>query len=497
MKFIDYIRTSLKNMFRQKLRTFLTILAITVGSLSIILMFSIIIGIRQSLVDSFKHMGAFNLVTVSRDPNSADSDNANLLNNGNTGVDDEGKKIDDATLTLIKRIPNVIDATPTLAPWTKTIHLEGQDKKLWSNIMAYQPESNVLNLPLLAGRNLTSSDMDKIVVGTRFLETYGYMGKPDQIIGKKVALNMEFGPNDGPDWGPQPPKPNWSNSDKKEDNGGRKVEIQAEIVGVADNRNMSDDQNYINIAWAKKLMTIVNWEYDDVGRQDCEKRFEQQSQEAKKNGQPFNGQSNCDKSGTFVLRQNQFDNRLQKEGYGSIIVKVDKVENVQKVAEEIQKIGYGATTAENMINQMNKIFGMISALLAVIGGISLFVAAIGIINTMVMAGYERIKEIGVMRACGATKRVIRLLFTLEAAMLGFWGGIFGFLICLGLGAIVKILINKFGAILGNIPVDHLGEFPIWLILAVVGFTTFVGLISGLYPAIRAARLNPVDALRYE
>ena len=140
---------------------------------------------------------------------------------------------------------------------------------------------------------------------------------------------------------------------------------------------------------------------------------------------------------------------------------------------------------------------MVSIVLGIICGISLFVAAIGIINTMVMATYERIREIGVMRACGATRSMIRQMFTFEAAMLGFWGGVFGLVICIGLTSAAKFIIARTGGSTGNIPIEKLGNYPIWLIVSVIAFTTLVGMLSGLGPAVRASRLNPVDALRYE
>jgi putative ABC transport system permease protein len=178
-------------------------------------------------------------------------------------------------------------------------------------------------------------------------------------------------------------------------------------------------------------------------------------------------------------------------------LKVDDTKNVTEVAKAVESLGYGATTAENMIAQMNRIFLLLTVVLGAIGGISLFVAAIGIINTMIMATYERTREIGVMRACGATRATILALFSFEAAMLGFFGGVFGTIISMSLGALARILVTKFGASFGNIPIDQIGSFPIWLVAGVLLFTTLIGVLSGLYPAIRASRLNPVDALRYE
>lgn len=201
-----------------------------------------------------------------------------------------------------------------------------------------------------------------------------------------------------------------------------------------------------------------------------------------------------DQSKYLILKK---DDNFTQQGYSSVVLKADDKTNISLVAKDIQKLGYGANTAEAMIAQINKIFLLVGVGLGLFGGIALFVASIGIINTMIMATYERTREIGVMRACGATRATIRRLFTFEAALLGFWGGAFGLIICIALTQIAKLLVTKYGANLGNIPVDKIGSFPIWLVLIIIGFTTFLGMLSGLYPAIKAARLNPVDALRYE
>jgi ABC-type antimicrobial peptide transport system permease subunit len=505
MRFADYYLLAIKNLSRQKARTFLTIVAITIGSLSVILMASLIISVRQSLINSFKKMGAFNLVTVTRDPNT--SDNSQLISSGNNDpTSGEGKIIDDKTLTALKTIPNVADATPILSVWVKTIRLDGQTKKMWSNLIGYQPETSVFDLPLLAGGSLTMSDMDKIVVGAKFTETYGFTGHPQDLIGKKVILNYDSGGGTAPDWGNPPEKPpnnagkEWYDSQSKK--GG---EITAEIIGVADNKTMDDSQNYISLAWARRLMTQVHWEWDDTARKACEennqKLQEANNQKMKETNslkdKAVKSNLNLPDCSSLTTEKLVKEDNFSKSGYGSIILKVDNTANIKSVAGAAAKLGYGVTTAENMISQINRMLAIIGLVLGLIGGISLFVAAIGIINTMIMATYERIREIGVMRACGATRGTILFLFSIEAALLGFWGGVFGMTISYVLGLIARILVQKFGASLGNIPIDQIGTFPLWLIGGVITFTTLIGIISGLYPAIRASRLNPVDALRYE
>jgi putative ABC transport system permease protein len=190
------------------------------------------------------------------------------------------------------------------------------------------------------------------------------------------------------------------------------------------------------------------------------------------------------------------DENFKNSGYGTLMLKADNTKNVAAIAEEIKKHGYGVTTAQDMLDKIGQIFTMLGLLAGVIGGISLFVAAIGIINTMIMATYERTREIGVMRACGAKKSTIRRLFTFEAGLLGFWGGVIGLFFSFLLSIVGNIIADRI-ATSQNLPIKGIITFPLWLIIGVIAFTTIIGLLAGLYPANRAARLDPVEALRYE
>lgn len=486
MKFFDYFRLALKNLYRQKLRTFLTISAITVGSFSLILMISLLNGIRQSLLDVFDSMDAFSLVTVMPDPDATNS-GGGLFSGGNGEPVDEDKKLDDAVLETLRALPNVIDATPVSSGlWVSSMSLEGESKKMWPNLFAYDPETNVFQTPLQVGRKLTADDMDKVIVGSRFVKTYGYTDHPEDIIGKKVVLVMKNGGGSAPDWGAEPEQPPLD-ADKAwwEEHANDEIIITAEIIGVAQNSAFDDSQNYINIAWARRLMTQVRWEWDDAERKACE--------DSNQNNKSWGTWTDCNALGGLKLVR---DDQFLKQGYSTIMLKADDPKNLSQISAAVTKLGYGTSTAEDMVEEMNNIFLGIGTILSVIGGISLFVAAIGIINTMVMATYERTREIGVMRACGATRATIRRIFSFEAALLGLLGGMFGLLLSMLLGRIGLRIADSYASDI-PFPTDNIIEFPWWLVAGVLLFTTLVGFFSGLYPAIRAARLNPVDALRYE
>jgi putative ABC transport system permease protein len=179
----------------------------------------------------------------------------------------------------------------------------------------------------------------------------------------------------------------------------------------------------------------------------------------------------------------------------TVQLKAASVGEVTAVAEAVEAMGFNALTSDDILAEINSVFNVIQVGLSAFGIIALVVAAIGIINTLLMAIHERTREIGVMKAVGATRSHIRMLFTTEGAVLGFLGGAVGG----ALAFIVGQALNIIGArtFLSDFPGFTLSAFNWWLIPGVVGLTTAIALLAGLYPANRAARLDPVEALRYE
>jgi putative ABC transport system permease protein len=193
-----------------------------------------------------------------------------------------------------------------------------------------------------------------------------------------------------------------------------------------------------------------------------------------------------------------------KDGYDRVIVQATDSKQVQAIQAEIRERGFSAFSALDTVRQINSFFGILQAVLGGIGAIALLVAALGIVNTLSMAILERTREIGLMKAVGARNRDVMVIFLGEAACIGLLGGLVG----AGLGwalsqaadVVIRSLVqqssNGGDGIFG--PGDSTIVFtPLWLPLFAIAFATIIGLVSGVYPALRAATLDPLRALKYE
>jgi putative ABC transport system permease protein len=167
-------------------------------------------------------------------------------------------------------------------------------------------------------------------------------------------------------------------------------------------------------------------------------------------------------------------------------------QNIEKELEDFHKEKvFVAYTTEQLIEQINSVFGILSFVLVGIAGISLVVAGFGILNTMLMSVVERTREIGIMKAIGATNHIVLSMFLVESAIVGIIGGAVGVIVGYALSFTLSNIAVNFLGIKLLISIDP------FLIAFVLGFAAFVGILSGTYPAYRAAKLDPVEALRYE
>lgn len=190
-------------------------------------------------------------------------------------------------------------------------------------------------------------------------------------------------------------------------------------------------------------------------------------------------------------------NLLEREGYDMVTIRAADVNQAHALAPRLKKEGFQVQSLETFIEVANRIVTAITVMFTLIGSIALLVASIGIANTMVMAIYERTREIGILKALGASSGEIRQMFMIEAGFIGLIGGVFGLLLgwLLGTGLDQGIV---WYAQYRELPLR--GEFfavTFALALGTILFATFIGVVAGVLPAQRAARLDPLTALRHE
>lgn len=190
-------------------------------------------------------------------------------------------------------------------------------------------------------------------------------------------------------------------------------------------------------------------------------------------------------------------NILQNEGYDMVTVRADNLSAVADVITGLEELNLRTQSLDTILDVVNQVLSLMQALLGSVGALALLVAALGVANTMMMAIYERTREIGVLKALGASRGEIRSLFTMEAAFIGLLGGFFGLLAGALLGRIVDWIAHRYLISEGVTGVGVLSIVPPWLAIGALFFAALIGILAGLYPAARAARLDPVTALRHE
>lgn len=182
--------------------------------------------------------------------------------------------------------------------------------------------------------------------------------------------------------------------------------------------------------------------------------------------------------------------------YSNLTVRVEKPADVPAVEDSVRQMGYAPFSLLDLTRNLRRLFAILDMLLGIFGSLALAVASLGIINTLVMAILERRREIGVLKALGASDKDVRQLFFAEAGVMGLLGGAGGVVLGWGIGRLIQLGTNYYLR-QQQIPAENIWSVPVWLVAAAIAFSLLVSLGAGLYPASRAARLDPVEALRYE
>ena len=440
MSIKDLISMAVRNLWKRKLRTFLTILGVILGTASIVVMVSIGIGMNESYTKQVSEWGSLQVIDVYA-PNggmgvvmsSGSSSSSSSKNNGNVVLDTKA-------IQSFKNIPGVMAATPVVNDYFQIIC-----GKYVSDVsfIGIDPECfDDLGYNIAEGRGLTGEDKNAIVVGQTVLTSFynpkldwraRYNSDPPEvdIFNDKVQLTYDYS------YGTK-------NADKSI------KPIKVEVVGTL----AGSDQNAYSVIMPIKQLESI--------------------QKEKQKHESAGGSTTKKKSGN----------------YERAMVRVEDIEKVQSIQQQIKDMGYNASSLSDILESMKETTKMLRTMLGAIGAISLIVAAIGITNTMVMSIYERTREIGVMKVIGASLKDIKRLFLTEAAIIGFMGGIFGMLLSFGASKAVNYFAMKQSS-------DMLSSIPLWLYLASLAFATLVGVVSGYLPAKRAMKLSALTAIKTE
>jgi len=451
MNSLDIIGMAFKNLWRRKVRTILTVFGVIIGTASIVLMLSLSIGMNESFKQQISQMGSLTVINVDTYYIPEIDVAAGGVYYGGYSRRNQNVTLDDKALERIASIDGVVAVTPLL--YTSARLHSGKYEAYAQVIGVNGATMEIFGYEAEQGRLLEANDSNAAVFGSNIKRNFynprsrnWYSWEEPNIDVMKDKITITF---------------NMGYYDDNEKSNRRNKEQELNVVGVLKPGNY-DYAIFMDVDYLKKLIKANSRTSNTPGRIN-------------------------------------YGSNTNTDSYEQAMVKVEKLEDVERVQQEIKDMGFGASSLTYILRNMMDQTKTIRVILSAIGGVALFIAAIGITNTMIMSIYERTREIGIMKVLGCVLRDIRKLFLLESALIGFLGGIVG----IGFSYLISTLMNNAGISFLNIGwyssagPSNISIIPIWLALAAIAFASLVGIMSGFYPAVRAMRLSPLEAIRNE
>ena len=452
MKAGDLGELALRNLREAVLRNSLTTLGVAVGVASLVAMLSLGVGLQELATRRLSNSGLFDtvIVTARRNMQGMRRPAANPVPAKPERV------LDDDARSEFARMPNVLEVYPQMRFPTE-VRYNGNP---YSTIVAGVPDSARGNGSYdgIQGSFFSGPNADEAILQIEFAkdlseQTATLIGK-DLVV--RYAERQALAPENG--------------------------------VGNGSGANASDGAGGFSIVPREKKLRIVGIV---------------ETEPAAGFGGFGSGRLLIPLEVASALRAAQVNDLREavrattgKPAYASLTVRAKSPAQVEAIETAIKSMGFGTFSLLDATRNLRLFFTIFDLLLAIFGSLALAVATLGIINTLVMAILERRREIGILKALGAADRDVKQLFFVEAGVMGLFGGVlgvgFGWFIGRALTWGTNIYLHR-----QNLPSAHVFSVPWWLVLGAIVFAVGVSLAAGLYPATRAARLNPVEALRYE
>lgn len=464
------LRMSSSSLWKRKFRTVLTILGVVIGTASIVVMISLGLGLNKATMEDIERWGGLTTIQV-YEGNGGDSYYGGVgvmvaSSSSSSSSSDKVMRLDDSALELLQGLEHVERVDPVLQ--VNLIAKCGAYENSWLNVTGMTPEGLLAQNIEVGEGHLPLDDRELEffygnMVGADFYNPKTY-DSPYWSTGEfpvdftKDTLFFIFDTN-------AYYSSQYSDSgDSGGDSGSSTPPPKKYIIKTAGVEKPNGEDSWSPNGWN----VYCNL---DALKTTLKRVFRNKAipgQPTTSSGKPY-----------------------KELFYSRFNVNVDEIDNVMAVQETIQSLGYQANSNIEWIESTQKQYANIQAMLGGIGAVSLLVAAIGIANTMMMSIYERTKEIGVMKVLGCDMHNIQGMFLIEAAYIGFIGGVAGLALSYGISAII----NKVVAASGNM--SSLSYIPGWLAVSAVVFAVIIGMLAGFFPSRRAMKLSPLAAIRNE